>query len=96
VPLLYRSHASVMQKKEMLLAKLRRELLISDQRHERMREMIKQGAEVRERYPPPSFSPKTEGLLHLHASLMYCLGVDLGQILSVCKWQSACDLALPA
>ena len=38
-----------MQKKEMLLAKLRRELLIPDQRHEKMREMIQHGVELRER-----------------------------------------------
>lgn len=36
-------------KKEMLLAKLRRELLISDQRHGRMREMIEEGTQLRER-----------------------------------------------
>ena len=44
------------QKKEMLLAKLRKELVIPDQRHEALRAMIEDGRELRERYT----------LLHYH------------------------------
>lgn len=37
------------QKKEMLLAKLRKELVIPDQRHEALRAMIEDGRELKER-----------------------------------------------
>jgi hypothetical protein len=47
------------QKKEMLLAKLRRELLISDQRHGRMREMIEEGTQLRERCTCPPLMPES-------------------------------------
>lgn len=40
---------AVLQKKEMLLAKLRKELVIPDQRHEVLRAMIEDGRELKER-----------------------------------------------
>ena len=46
---LIRRILAVEQKKEMLLAKLRKELVIPDQRHEALRGMIEDGRELKER-----------------------------------------------